>query len=150
MPPWTPTAWPPRTATCTGNTSTTCTRTARRSTAQDRDLNKSYAALDRIARQDEATLAKLDTAKLDACIAKQDETQVKASAKEADRWALKARRPCSSMANASTARFPKEQLWMVIDRALRAAGEQPPPPRRQTRACNPAGGKPALPAHPGN
>ena len=59
---------------------------ATRSPAPDRDLHKSYAALDRIARQ-EATLGKLDTAKLDACIAKQDETQVNASLKEATRWA---------------------------------------------------------------
>ena len=49
----------------------------------DRNLTKSFAALDRIAR-DEGTLAKLDSAKLDACIAKQDETMVRASAKEAE------------------------------------------------------------------
>ncbi len=50
---------------------------------EDRNPTKSFAALDRIARQ-QATLGKLDAAKLDACLAKQDETQVRASAKEAD------------------------------------------------------------------
>ena len=40
----------------------------------DRDVKKSFAALDRIARQ-EGTLGKLDGAKLDACIAKQDESR---------------------------------------------------------------------------
>ena len=47
-------------------------------TGQDHDVAKSFAALDRIARQ-EATLDKLDQTRLDACIAKQDETQVRAS-----------------------------------------------------------------------
>src|SRR6266700_4795544 len=47
----------------------------------DRDAAKSFAALDRIARQ-EATIAKLDAPQLEACIAKQDDTQVKASSHE--------------------------------------------------------------------
>jgi protein-disulfide isomerase len=50
---------------------------------EDRNPAKSFAALDRIARQ-EATLAKLDPGKLDACLARQDETQVRASAREAE------------------------------------------------------------------
>ena len=72
-----------------GTLSTMFTRTGRKSTEMTATLTKSFAALDRIARE-EATLAKLDSAKLDACIAKQDETQVRASAKEAEasghRW----------------------------------------------------------------
>jgi len=48
----------------------------------DRDVKKSFEALDRIARQ-EGTLGKLDSAKLEACIAKQDESQVRTSANEA-------------------------------------------------------------------
>ena len=44
----------------------------------DRDQAKSFAALDRIARQ-EAALGKLDSAKLDACLAKQDESEVNSS-----------------------------------------------------------------------
>ena len=53
------------------------------------DPDKSYAALDRIARQ-EATVDKLDETALDACIAKQDETQIKALSEAGrqfgDRW----------------------------------------------------------------
>ena len=49
----------------------------------DRDPAKSFAALDRIARQ-EATISKLDTPKLDTCLAKQDEAQVRASGLEAE------------------------------------------------------------------
>jgi len=56
-------------------------------TGPDRDLKKSFAALDRIARQ-EATIAKLDTAALDACMAKQDETDINNSLKEASALGL--------------------------------------------------------------
>ena len=49
----------------------------------ERDVSKSFAALDRIARQ-EATVGKLDPTALDACLAKQDETQIKASMQLAD------------------------------------------------------------------
>ncbi len=59
-------------------------RMARRSQARTATCNKSYAALDRIARQ-EATLGKLDSAKLDACLTKQDESQVRASMRDGDR-----------------------------------------------------------------
>src|ERR1035438_7997886 len=43
---------------------------------------KSFDALDRIPRQ-QATLAKLDSGKLDGCLAKQDESEVRASLREA-------------------------------------------------------------------
>src|SRR5208337_3036265 len=49
-------------------------------TGDESDLKKSFATLDRIARQ-EATVSKLDGTALDACIAKQDETQIKESLK---------------------------------------------------------------------
>lgn len=91
-----------------------------------RDLQKSYAALDRIARQ-EGTLGKLNDDQLSACIAKQDETQVRAEAKEADALGI----------NGTPAVFvdgekvnggavPEDELWAAIDRALIAEGEQPP------------------------
>jgi protein-disulfide isomerase len=90
-----------------------------------RDPNKSFAALDRIARQ-QATLAKLDSVKLDACLTKQDETQVRASMKEGDKLGLEATPSIFVDGERVVGMLPKEQLWMVIDRALRAAGEVPP------------------------
>jgi protein-disulfide isomerase len=96
-------------------------------TGADRDLAKSAAALDRIARQ-EATLAKLDDAKLNACMAKQDETQVKASLKVAEGLDLDG--TPAVIVNGEKVNggaVPQDELWMAIDRALRAAGEQPPP-----------------------
>ena len=92
---------------------------------ETRDLAKSFDALNRIARQ-EAALAKLDSAKLDACLAAQDETNVRASMKEAE--ALQAEGTPTVFVNGERigGALPQEQVWMVIDRALRAAGEQPP------------------------
>jgi protein-disulfide isomerase len=96
-------------------------------TGPDRDLSKSYAALDRIARQ-EATVGKLDSTKLDACLAKQDETQVKAEASEADHLGVDGT-PAVFVEGerVNGGAVPQAELWMVIDRALRAAGEEPPP-----------------------
>ncbi len=92
---------------------------------EDRNLQKSFAALDRIARQ-EATLGKLDGSKLDACMAKQDETAIRAEMKEADALAIEGTPALFVNGERIDGAQPEEQVWMVIDRALRAAGEQPP------------------------
>ena len=101
---------------------------------EDRNLTKSFAALDRIAR-DEATLAKLDAAKLDACLAKQDETQVRASAKEAEALGVDGTPALFIDGERINGARPAEQVWLVIDRALRADGIEPPP----ATAVQPAG-----------
>ncbi len=91
----------------------------------DRNLAKSFAALDRIAKEHGAT-AKVDGAKLDACIAKQDETQVQASAREADALGIDGTPALFVNGERINGAIPEPQVWMVIDRALRAAGEEPP------------------------
>jgi protein-disulfide isomerase len=96
-------------------------------TGPDRDLKKSFAALDRIARQ-EATIAKLDTAALDACMAKQDETDINNSLKEASALGLDGAPALFVNGERINGAVPEEQVWIAIDRALRAAGEEPPPP----------------------
>ena len=96
-------------------------------TGPDRNLPKSFAALDRIARQ-EATVGKLDSTTLDACIGKQDETQVRASLHEAEDLKVESAPALFIDGERVDGAIPEEQLWLVIDRALRAAGEQPPPP----------------------
>ena len=93
---------------------------------EDRNLTKSFAALDRIAR-DEATLGKLDTAKLNACLAKQDETQVRASAKEAEGLGIDGTPALFVDGERINGAVPAEQVWLVIDRALKADGIEPPP-----------------------
>jgi len=96
-------------------------------TGDDRDVNKSKAALDRIARQ-QAADSKLDGQKLDACIAKQDESKVQQSLKEAGSLNLEGAPALFVNGEKINGAVPEEQVWAVIDRALRAAGEKPPPP----------------------
>ncbi|KAA6457632.1 hypothetical protein DYQ86_21920 [Acidobacteria bacterium AB60] len=100
---------------------------------QDRDVSKSFAALDRIAKQ-EVTIAKLDETKLDACIAKQDESQVKASANEAETLGVTGTPAIFVEGERIEGFVPEQQLWAVIDRALRAAGVEPPGPAPSTTA----------------
>ena len=93
---------------------------------QDRDLKKSFDALDRIARQ-EGTLGKLDEPVLNACLAKQDEAQVRVSAHEAESLGLEGTPAMFINGERIPGALPEDKLWLVIDRALRAAGVQPPP-----------------------
>jgi len=108
-------------------------------TGPDRNLQKSFEALDRVARQ-EGTLGKLDENKLNACIAKQDETVVRASQKEAEALAIQGTPALFINGEKVDGAVPREQLWAVIDRALRDAGEQPPPPDAPTAAPKTATG----------
>ncbi|HEX3893920.1 MAG TPA: thioredoxin domain-containing protein [Terracidiphilus sp.] len=104
-------------------------------TGEDRDLSKSDATLDRIARQ-QATLGKLDAGKLDACLTKQDDSQVRASMKDGDKLGIDSTPSLFIDGERIVGWLPEDQLWMVIDRALRAAGEEPPAP---TAAPAPSG-----------
>jgi protein-disulfide isomerase len=96
-------------------------------TGDGSDLAKSVAALDRIARQ-EATLGKLNETALDGCIAKQDETGIRASAKLAEDLGIDGT-PAVYVngERVNGGAVPTKEIWMAIDRAVRAAGEQPPP-----------------------
>jgi protein-disulfide isomerase len=95
-------------------------------TGEDRNLTKSFETLDRVARQ-EATLAKLDQSKLDACITKQDETKVRASSKLAESLGIDGTPALFIDGERIVGAVPEEQVWLVIDRALRAKGVEPPP-----------------------
>jgi len=110
-------------------------------TGEDRDLTKSKAALDRIARQ-QAAEGKLDGQKLDACIAKQDESKVQQSLKEASGLNLEGAPALFVNGEKINGAIPEEQVWMVIDRALRAAGEKPPPPAAPAAAPSEGAAKP--------
>jgi len=105
-------------------------------TGSDRNLQKSFAALDRVARQ-EATVGKLDEDKLNACIAKQDETKVRASAKEAEALGLEGTPELYVNGERINGAVPEDQLWAAIDRALAAEGEQPPAPQQSLAAPAP-------------
>ncbi len=106
-------------------------------TGPDRNLDKSYAALDRIARQ-EATVGKLDEDRLNACIAKQDETQIRASLKEADTLGIEGTPALFVDGERVNGAVPENELWAAIDRALIAKGEQPPAPQPAPSTAAPA------------
>jgi len=88
---------------------------------EDPNPAKSFDALNRVARQ-EATLAKLDPGKLDACLAAQDETQVRASMQEAELLKIDGVPAVFVDGERIDGVVPEEQVWLAIDRALSAAG----------------------------
>ena len=93
---------------------------------EDRDQTKSFNVLNRIARQI-ATLNKLNDTQLDLCLAKQDESPVRASMKEADSLKVEGAPAIFVNGERISGAMPQNQLWIVIDRALHAEGEEPPP-----------------------
>lgn len=96
-------------------------------TGEDRNPQKSFVELDKIARE-QGKIFSLDAAKLDACLQKQDETAIRASMKEADSLGVDGTPSLFIDGEHINGALPAEQVWMVIDRALRAAGVEPPPP----------------------
>ena len=96
-------------------------------TGEDRDLTKSNATLDKIARE-QGKIFTLDAAKLDACLKKQDDSAVQASMKEAEKLGVEGTPYLFIDGEHIDGAQPKEQVWLLIDRALRAAGVEPPPP----------------------
>jgi protein-disulfide isomerase len=92
---------------------------------EDRNLAKSFDALNRIARQ-LATIAKLDSGKLDACITRQDETSVHAESKEAESLGVDGAPVLFIEGERIVGVVPEDRLWLAIDRALLAAGVEPP------------------------
>lgn len=95
-------------------------------TGQNPNLKRSFDELDRVAR-DEATVSKLNSPQLQACIAKQDETSVRKSLAEAEALGIQGAPQLFVNGERIDGAVPEQQVWAVIDRALRAAGENPPP-----------------------
>jgi len=95
-------------------------------TGEDRNVQKSNATLDRIAIEQGKIFA-LDAIKLGLCLQKQDDTAVKASMKDADALGIEGTPFLFVDGERINGALPAEQVWAVIDRALRAAGVTPPP-----------------------
>jgi protein-disulfide isomerase len=114
---------------------------------EDRNPAKSFDALNRIARQ-EGTLAKLDLSMLDGCLAAQNETQVRASAAEALTLKIEGAPAVFVNGERIDGAQPEELVWIAIDRALRAAGVEPPGPPAPVTAPLPAVAAPAKPPQP--
>jgi protein-disulfide isomerase len=91
-----------------------------------RDLKASFATLDRLANE-EAGRSKLDAPQVQACVVKQDETEVLASRREADSLGIDGTPSIFVNGEHLAGLVSTEDLWSVIDRALVAAGVTPPP-----------------------
>ena len=109
-------------------------------TGQDRDPQKSYVVLDKIARE-QGKIFELDASKLDACLQKQDEAPVRASMKEADSLGIEGTPYLFVDGEHINGALPPEQVWAVIDRALRAAGIEPPAPEKTSAPPTPTLGR---------
>ena len=129
MPPSTPIASPRRAPMSIGPMSSYLHDHGQEISGPDRDKGKSFAALDRVARQ-EATLGKLDS--------EQSSMPASPSRMRPQVRCIGPRGRCSTEDRSGTPALfvygervdgavPEEQIWLVIDRALRASGEQPPP-----------------------
>src|SRR6201996_8472062 len=90
------------------------------------DAQQAQKTLDKLTRE-EGQRAGLDLAKLDACVAKQDETAVRASMKQGDGLGVNGTPTLFINGERISGALPQDELWMAIDRALREAGVQPPP-----------------------
>jgi protein-disulfide isomerase len=89
------------------------------------DLKKSYAELDKIATEQGKIFA-LDAGKLSGCLQKQDDSAVRSSMKEAEALGVDGTPSLFIDGEHINGALPAEQVWLAIDRALRAAGEQLP------------------------
>jgi len=107
---------------------------------EDRNPQKSNATLDRIATE-QGKIFSLDAGKLSSCIQKQDEAAVRASMKEAEALGVEGTPFLFVNGEKINGAIPSEQVWMVIDRALRAAGIQPPPAPGSTPPATPPLGR---------
>lgn len=94
-------------------------------TGPDRNASKSAATLDKLAR-DEGQRSKLDSGKLDACLNKQDDSAVRASMKEGDALGVDGTPTLFINGERLSGALPESQVWLAIDRALKAEGITPP------------------------
>ena len=92
----------------------------------EKSLTTANTALDTIIRE-EGTKQKVDMAKLNACLAKQDDSAVHASMKEGDALGLDSTPVLFINGEKFQGAYPNDDLFRMIDQALIAQGKTPPP-----------------------
>ena len=93
----------------------------------EKSLTKANETLDRLARE-EGKRQNVDATKLDACLAKQDDTTVKASMKTAEELGVDSTPALFINGEKLEGAVPLEYVYKMIDSALTASGQTPPPP----------------------
>ncbi|HEX4311363.1 MAG TPA: thioredoxin domain-containing protein [Acidobacteriaceae bacterium] len=106
----------------------------------DKDPTKSAAALDKLADQ-EGTREHLDAARLDACLAKQDDSKVIAEMKAGDKAGVNATPTFFVSGERWAGQLEQHQLWIMIDRALAEQGIAPPVTAQPSTSVPPAPGR---------
>ena len=94
---------------------------------EEKSLAKANETLDTLTR-DEGKRQKVDLTALNACIAKQDDTAVKASVKEAEALGVDSTPALFINGAKLEGAVPLEYVYKMIDNALTASGQTPPPP----------------------
>ncbi|HVH89738.1 MAG TPA: thioredoxin domain-containing protein [Terriglobales bacterium] len=92
---------------------------------EKRDIDQEFGRLDQITR-DLGSKHKLDAARLDACIKKQDESTVRASLKEGEKLGVEATPTLFINGERVAGAASEAALRSIIDRALKDAGQTPP------------------------
>jgi protein-disulfide isomerase len=95
-------------------------------TGPDRDAKKSGAMLDKVALQ-QGEKNKLDTTRLSACVAKQDESGIHEETQLSDKLNIDQTPTLYVNGEVIEGALPEDVLWQAIDRALVAEGVKPPP-----------------------
>jgi protein-disulfide isomerase len=95
------------------------------------DSQLAFKTLDKLTRE-EGQRSKLDGAKLDVCITKQDEAAVRASMKQGDSLGVNGTPTLFINGERIAGVLPQAEVWTAIDRALRESGVQPPPQIAET------------------
>jgi protein-disulfide isomerase len=93
----------------------------------DKSIAKANETLDTLARE-EGKRQNVDVAALNACIAKQDDTAVKASMKTAEELGVDSTPALFINGEKLEGAVPLEYVYKMIDNALTASGQTPPPP----------------------
>ena len=115
------------------------------------DVAKSFATLDQAAR-DTGKRASVNDARLNACIAKQDEAPVRASLREGEKLGIEGTpQVFVDGERISPGARPATDIWDAIDRALKAEGVTPPERKAAAPAAPPQnpGAAPTPAAKPG-
>jgi protein-disulfide isomerase len=94
---------------------------------EEKSLAKANDSLDSLAR-DEGKRQKLNADALNACIAKQDDTAIKASMKLGESLGVDATPALFINGEKVEGALPLEYVYRMIDNALIASGQTPPPP----------------------
>jgi protein-disulfide isomerase len=91
------------------------------------NLAKAQTALDKVANEQAASQG-VNATQLEACLKKQDDTQVKASMKDGEQLGVDATPALFINGERVDGAQPMEFIYRIIDQALVAAGKTPPPP----------------------